>query len=158
MEITINIPKCFERMSADKIARVFRHSVCEMCFMEFDGRDRWMCGGCGDGAVCSRCFDEWKKDKEDTYNDEYWCSLCGIIKPCDKCGKDCERDNWFICGGDCGELFCHDCDAKYNPHPSGKCKVCEDDEEKEEWCEEHEQIMWKDGSKCGGCLEDENKQ
>jgi hypothetical protein len=117
-----------------------------------------MCGGCGDGAVCSRCFDEWKKDKEDTYNDEYWCSLCGIIKPCDKCGKDCERDNWFICGGDCGELFCHDCDAKYNPHPSGKCKVCEDDEEKEEWCEEHEQIMWKDGSKCGGCLEDENKQ
>lgn len=22
----------------------------------------------------------------------------------------------------------------------------------EEWCEEHEQIMWKDGLKCSGCL------
>jgi hypothetical protein len=43
---------------------------------------------------------------------------------CDKCGKECEKDNWFICGGDCGELFCIDCDKKHNPHPSGKCKVC----------------------------------
>ena len=27
------------------------------------------------------------------------------------------------------------------------------EEEEEEYCEEHEQPMWKDGLKCGGCLE-----
>jgi hypothetical protein len=27
----------------------------------------------------------------------------------------------------------------------------------EEWCEEHEQSKWKDGLKCGGCLDDEEK-
>ena len=26
--------------------------------------------------------------------------------------------------------------------------------EYEGWCEDHEQIMWKNGLKCGGCLED----
>jgi len=28
----------------------------------------------------------------------------------------------------------------------------------EEWCEEHEQIMWKNGLKCGGCLDDEENK
>jgi len=27
----------------------------------------------------------------------------------------------------------------------------------EEWCEEHEQSKWKDGLKCGGCLDDKKK-
>jgi hypothetical protein len=127
MEITIKLPKCFERMSAnlaDEIAKVFRHSVCEMCFMEFDGRDQWFCGGCGDGSVCRRCYDEWKNENEDNYNEEYWCSVCSKIKPCDKCGKECEENEWFICG-DCGTLFCIECDKKENPHASGKCNKCE---------------------------------
>ena len=73
MEITIKLPKCFKLMSADlatEIAKVFRHSVCEMCFMEFDGRDQWICGGCGDGVVCRRCYAEWKKENEDNYNEQ----------------------------------------------------------------------------------------
>jgi hypothetical protein len=45
-------------------------------------------------------------------------------KPCSKCGKDCEENEWFICGG-CGTLFCIDCDKKENPHASGKCNKCE---------------------------------
>jgi hypothetical protein len=53
-------------------------------------------------------------DNETVYNNQ-----------CDKCGKECEKDDWFICGGDCGELFCNDCDKKQNPHPSGKCNKCE---------------------------------
>lgn len=27
--------------------------------------------------------------------------------------------------------------------------------EEDEWCEEHEQVMWKDGLKCGGCKDKE---
>jgi hypothetical protein len=28
----------------------------------------------------------------------------------------------------------------------------------EEWCEEHEQVMWKNGLKCSGCLEGEEEE
>jgi len=44
---------------------------------------------------------------------------------------------------------------------NGDVMVCEDcyndicEEEEDEWCEEHEQVMWKDGLKCGGCLNEE---
>jgi hypothetical protein len=54
------------------------------------------------------------KDKKSVYN-----------KQCDKCGKECEENEWFICG-DCSQCFCIDCDKALNPHASGKCKVCED--------------------------------
>ena len=31
-----------------------------------------------------------------------------------------------------------------------------DDKMKYEWCYDHEQLMWKNGLKCSGCLEDED--
>ena len=34
----------------------------------------------------------------------------------------------------------------------------DDDDSVCEWCEKHEQKMWKDGLKCGGCLEDERNR
>jgi len=42
----------------------------------------------------------------------------------------------------------------------GDVMVCEDcyneiEGEEDEWCEEHEQVMWKDGLKCGGCMDKE---
>ena len=46
------------------------------------------------------------------------------MKQCSKCDKVCV-DYWFVCG-DCCECFCSDCDKALNPHNSGKCKVCED--------------------------------
>jgi hypothetical protein len=36
--------------------------------------------------------------------------------------------------------------------------VEEEEEEDEEWCEEHEQVMRKDGNKCGGCLDEDEKE
>ena len=33
-----------------------------------------------------------------------------------------------------------------------------EDEYEEEWCEEHEQVMWKNGLKCGACLEEEEQK
>jgi len=54
------------------------------------------------------------KDDESVYN-----------KQCDKCGKECEENEWFICR-DCGILFCIECDKKENPHASVKCSKCDD--------------------------------
>jgi len=95
----------------------------------------WWCEEC----ACMICLfarsDEWEMADEGD-KDAVKCK-CGYYytkintKQCDKCGKECEKDDWFICGG-CSELFCHDCDTNHNPHASGKCKVCEDDEEDEE--------------------------
>ena len=34
----------------------------------------------------------------------------------------------------------------------------EEEEEEEDWCDDHEQSMWKNGLKCGGCLELEEEQ
>jgi len=42
------------------------------------------------------------------------------------------------------DLLCMKCNTE---HEGNWCP------EAEEWCEEHEQPMWKDGLKCGGCLE-----
>jgi hypothetical protein len=34
------------------------------------------------------------------------------------------------------------------------CRPCSKSrKDDEEWCEEHEQVMWKNGKKCGGCLD-----
>ena len=58
-----------------------------------------------------------------------------------ECHEDCpyNSDKWIECE-ECG----------YDHHPD----YCEEDCE-EEYCEEHEQVMWKSGLKCGGCLADE---
>ena len=93
------------------------------------------CSNCGKEGTWGGVIDLTKQTVT------WWCKECKVCeddeednkpKQCDKCGKVCEKDNWFICGGDCGELFCIDCDKALNPHASGKCKVCEDDEEDEE--------------------------
>jgi len=33
----------------------------------------------------------------------------------------------------------------------------DEDEDEKEWCEKHERVMWKNGMKCGGCLDDEDE-
>jgi hypothetical protein len=76
---------------------------------------------------------------------------------------DCEED--CPCGNDnaveCEEEDCENCRrGKFCDCEDKGCPQCNKDEkdldeEEEEWCEEHEQIMWKDGGKCGGCLDEE---
>jgi hypothetical protein len=53
------------------------------------------------------------------------------------------------------------------PGGVGDTYVCEDcfnkieeeeEDEEEEWCEKHEQVMWKNGLKCSGCLEGEEEK
>jgi hypothetical protein len=94
-----------------------------------DVGERW-CEEC----ACELCLFGWSSEWEmadEGDKDAVKCK-CGYYyikintKQCDKCGKECEKDNWFICGGDCGKLFCIDCDKAHNPNPMGKCKVCED--------------------------------
>ena len=57
-----------------------------------------------------------------------------------------------------GFVLCQDCDCENFGDDGCKCdchSVEEDEdgqEDDDEWCEEHEQIMWKDGLKCSGCL------
>lgn len=52
---------------------------------------------------------------------------------------------------DCGER--KSC-GNYN---NDKEWFCEDCYEEEEFCEKHEQPMWKNGMKCGGCMDEEEK-
>ena len=50
----------------------------------------------------------------------------------------------------CGDEFVQEDDDE----KEDCCPDCRKDDE-EEFCEEHEQVMWKDGGKCSGCLDEE---
>jgi hypothetical protein len=60
-----------------------------------------------------------------------------------------------------GQLFYWACDmrreAKYEAeYEEAEQAEQEDPKPEEEWCEEHEQVMWKNGMKCGGCLDEKD--
>jgi hypothetical protein len=96
---------------------------------------------------------------------------------CEVCGDECSDDRWACECDTCEQVRCPDCwDAVWKcdkGHKNKKIGVCdcgcgydhdkywEDhndpyEEEEEEWCEEHEQVMYnKYGEKCAACLDEE---
>jgi hypothetical protein len=90
---------------------------------------------------------------------------------CEACGCECEPvvHDWGCialceeCSVENGEPHCprtslsgeaEQCDWCVGYWAGIDGKECPDEEE---WCEKHEQVMWKNGEKCGGCLEDEEE-
>ena len=55
--------------------------------------------------------------------------------------------------------WCSLTDALEEAADDEECEECDEEskEESEEFCEDHEQPKWKDGLKCGGCLEEESE-
>jgi hypothetical protein len=53
-----------------------------------------------------------------------------------------EDNEELFCSRRCGEDGCPECQSDVD----------------EEWCEKHEQVMWKNAMKCGACLDDEEEE
>ena len=69
---------------------------------------------------------------------------------------DAKSANSSTYGGGCRRIcrFCkEECSCwNYNSDHEVVCEDCGG------WCEEHEQVMYKDGMKCGGCMDDEDEK
>jgi len=61
---------------------------------------------------------------------------------CKKCDKELCKNHTFWKDGDDGMEYAY-------------CSLCYSWEGL--WCDEHEQVMYKDGMKCSGCLDDEEE-
>lgn len=79
------------------------------------------------------------------------CKTSVVEEDIHKCGM-CEEEQdkeYSTCCEECGLLTCEDCLKTY----SGVCCRCVEEDnppDEEEYCDEHEQVMYKDGLKCSG--------
>ena len=138
--------------------------------------DEWICEDC-DGPECDCCGDKTLNQGCGKMVNRGCCSngACdhGVDVLCGECGTWDEEDEVWRCpdcqeehegksansstyGGGCRRIcrFCkEECSCwNYNSDHEVVCEDCGD------WCEEHEQVMYKNGMKCGGCMDDEDEK
>lgn len=111
--------------------------ACQTCKKPcWSNNDGWqMIHGC---VVCQDCFDEHEKEhaleKKTRFIPRFNFSYAdGDERGCDIYGQ------WWV---------------RYKPDDG----IWSWDYKKEEWCEEHEQVMYKNGMKCGGCMDELEKK
>ena len=100
----------------------------EWATMDFGTLENPLCGICG----CREETGRYNKDgvlREDVICVD--CEDCWEYSEDDDCYKKIEKAKRYIGGG------------------------YWDDESDEEWCDEHEQVMYRNGMKCGACLDKE---
>ena len=100
----------------------------------------------GDTIVCEDCFNEMEGSEEEEEEEDE--------EEEEEEGQDCRGCGcWLPDGKEC--VFPESCDAFCEPCFEERQEHEKEDEKEEEWCEEHEQVMWKNGLKCSGCLDEE---